>query len=625
MSRALRFTFWFFAAALAARAGYHIENVTYPAELRGGISAVTFTPKGTLVVATRFGEIWMRSTEGAWHRFARGLNEPMGLVADSESLVYVAHRPELLRCTDTDGNGTADTFDAIGGSWGLSQNYHEFFFGLRRDQAGNFFGAVSLESTGASAGDQNAVVPVTPQRGARDAAKLLEGTFHRSDMEWRGWAIEITADGKFVPVASGFRQPCGIGMSPEGELFYTDNQGDYKPSCGLLHVAPGDFHGHASSMKWDPGVKPADVTTEMLWRRYKAPAIVFPHGSMGVSSGEPTWDQSGGKFGPFGGQIFLGDFTKLVIRASLDRVAGAWQGACFPFLGHYDTPANVSGVPLAAGSVRSQFSPDGSLYLGETGGWGGGSDGLQRIVWDGRVTPEMRDVKLTARGFAVTFTRPMSAAALARLENFEITRFRFFYHWKYGSPWIDEAKIAVKEVRASADGLAAELVLAELKPGFVYELSVPALRTADNEPLANPLAYYTANRLVTGEIAIGGSTRLPLPNEESLGAKDSADLARTPDTIVAAGQKTYRMFCAACHQPDGRGLPGSQVANFVDDKTRLAKTDEQLLQTIANGSEAKGMPAFGVVLSTGQRRAVLSYLRATFGDKATGKDADAPN
>ncbi len=620
MSRATRCLFFFFVAALGAHAGYRIENVKYPAALRGGISAVTFTPRGTLVVATRYGEIWMRAPDGAWHRFARGLNEPMGLVADSENLVYVAHRPELLRAADTDGDGQADTFDALGGSWGLSQNYHEFFFGLRRDQAGNFFGAISLESTGANATDQHAVIPVTPQRGERNARNLLEGTFHRSDLSWRGWAIEITADGKFVPIANGFRQPCGVGLSPDGDLFLTDNQGDYKPSCGLLHVEAGDFHGHASSVKWEPGIDPASVTTEMLWKRYKPMAIVFPHGPMGVSSGEPSWDLTGGKFGPFGGQIFLGDFTKLIIRASLDRVAGAWQGACFPFLGRTDSPANVTGDKLAAGSVRGQFAPDGSYYLGETGGWGGGSDGLQRIVWDGKATPEVRDMKLTARGFALTFTQPMSAASLAKPENFEINRFKYFYHWKYGSPWIDEAKVAVKEIHASADGLTAELVLADLQPGYIYELSVPALRTAANEPLANPLAYYTANRLVTGEIAPGGYTRLPRPDEADIGAKDAGELAKTPDAIIAAGEKVYRLFCTACHQPDGRGLPGSQVANFVEDKTRLAKPDAQLLQTITTGSEAKGMPSFGVLLSPGQRRAALAYIRASFGVK----DTDGP-
>ena len=115
------------ALAPSLRAGYKIENIAYPAELRGGIASVAFTPGGTLVIATRYGEIWMRRTDGAWRLFARGLDEPMGLIADSERVVYVAHRPELLRATDTDGDGRADTFDAIVGKWGQTIKYHEFF------------------------------------------------------------------------------------------------------------------------------------------------------------------------------------------------------------------------------------------------------------------------------------------------------------------------------------------------------------------------------------------------------------------------------------------------------------------------------------------------------------------
>src|SRR5262249_28174969 len=154
--------------------------------------------------------------------------------------------------------------------------------------------------------------------------------------------------------------------------------------------------------KWAPGVDRAGITTEMLWRRYKPQAVAFPHGAMGLSAGEPVWDQSHGKFGPFDGQVFLGDFTAFVIRATLEKISGAWQGACFPFLGRYDTAATVSGDKLKAGSTRAVFAPDGSLYLGETGGWGGGADGLQRIVWDGKVTPEVRDVQLTDAGFRLT-------------------------------------------------------------------------------------------------------------------------------------------------------------------------------------------------------------------------------
>ena len=74
-----------------------------------------------------------------------------------------------------------------------------------------------------------------------------------------------------------------------------------------------------------------------------------------------------------------------------------------------------------------------------------------------------------------------------------------------------------------------------------------------------------------------------------------------------------RTFCVACHQPDGRGIPGG-AANFLDDTSRLAKPDRELMETIAMGNESKGMPPFGTTLSTAQRRAVLAYIRATFGE-----------
>lgn len=601
-----------------ASAAYRIERVPLTPELQGGISGVAFTPTGTLVVATRYGELWMQAADTKlWRRFARGLNEPLGIVADSDSVVYVAHKPELLRVADTDRDGRADDFQVINGSWGISQNYHEFFFGLRRDRAGNFYGALSLDSTA----DKLEIDP-GQARGVVDPTPVIGPSFHRSEVSYRGWAIKVMGDGKFVPLAPGVRQPNGVGLSPDDEMFVTDNQGDWKPSCGLTHVSKGDFLGHVSSVKWEPGYRPENVTPESMWRRYKGPAVVFPHGPMGVSSGEPVWDLTRGRFGPFGGQVFVGDFSSLIMRVSLEKVGGAFQGAVFPFIGRADLPGNVIGERLAPGSTRMAFGPDGSLYLGQTAGWGGGADGLQRVSWDGKVTPEIHDVRLTDRGFALTFTHAMDRASLARTENYEIGRFRFYYHVEYGSPWVDEARVAVRSVRPAADGRSVEVDLAELPVGFVYELSVPNLRVEGGMPLANPLAYYTANRLRSGEIAVGGTTRLPLPGELALGAKDAqGDRAATPDALVAAGEKVYRLYCVACHQADGRGIPGG-AASFVDDKTRLAKSDDELLQSISRGIEAKGMPAFGASVSRGQTRAVIAYLRATFGEKKP--DADKP-
>jgi mono/diheme cytochrome c family protein len=593
---------------LSLRAGYHVETVALPPELRGGISAVAFTPQGTLVLATRYGEIWMREVDAApWRKFAGGLDEPMGLVAESEEVVFVSHRPELLRIADTDGDQKADTFDALGGKWGQSNNYHEFFFGLRRDAAGNFYGAVSLDSSGGKE-------PPARTRGMRNATPAAKASFHGSGTPYRGWAVKITPTGEMIPFASGFRQPNGVGMSPDGELFMTDNQGDYKPSCGLLHVEFGDFHGHAESLKWEPQFVTGSLTPEKLWQRYKPPAVVFPHGALGVSTGEPIWDLTKGKFGPFGEQLFVGDFTNLVIRVELQKVGGAYQGVAFPFLGRSEDPDFSTGERLKQGGTRLAFAPDGSLYIGLTSGWGAGVNGLQRVTWDGNVPAEVKSLQLTERGFALVFTEPMDRAAVLGLAKSGLRSFRYYYHVEYGSPPIDETTLKISEVRAASNGLSAELIVPELKAGFVYEFDFSELRTRSGQALANPLAYYTANRLLTGEVSPGGTTRLPLPNEAALGAKEALnELAQTPEALIAEGKKVYSLFCAACHQADGRGIKGG-AASFVDDKSRLAKTDEQLLMSIVAGIETKGMPAFGSTLPKGQQRAVLAYLRAAFGD-----------
>ena len=210
----------------------------------------------------------------------------------------------------------------------------------------------------------------------------------------------------------------------------------------------------------------------------------------------------------------------------------------------------------------------------------------------------------------------MDRAKLQALANVGLRSFRYYYHAEYGSPPIDETTLKISEVRAAPDGLSAELIVPELKAGFVYEFDLSGLQTHAGQTLANPVAYYTANRLLTGEVAPGGTTRLPLPNEAALGAKAALnELAQTPEALVLEGKKVYSLFCAACHQADGRGVKGG-AASFVDDKTRLAKTDEELLTSIVGGIETKGMPAFGATLPKGQQRAVLAYLRAAFGDDA---------
>lgn len=366
------------------------------------------------------------------------------------------------------------------------------------------------------------------------------------------------------------------------------------------------------------------------------PSVVLPHGSIGGSPGEPVWDTTGGRFGPFAGQVFVGDFTKLISRIDLEKVAGEYQGACFPFLrdatgvaailssngaNNLTIPAGadgqkyfrdappLKGTRLRQGNMRLVFAPDGSLYIGQTTrGWAGG-DGLQRLVWTGERPVEIHTLRLTERGLALGFTVPMDRTRLAQAKSYQVERFRYLYHSAAGSPRVDQSKIEVVAVNASADGRRAELVLDQLDPGYIYKVEVEALRSESGVPVANPLGYYTVNRLHSGQTFTGPLSR-PLVAAARRPASDQVN--------VEEGRRVYLTFCVACHQADGRGggIPGFAAADFVGDKTRLAKTDEVLLATIASGIEAKGMPPFGQVLSNYERRDVLAFIREAFGSKA---------
>lgn len=80
-----------------------------------------------------------------------------------------------------------------------------------------------------------------------------------------------------------------------------------------------------------------------------------------------------------------------------------------------------------------------------------------------------------------------------------------------------------------------------------------------------------------------------------------------------AGKAIYMTFCMACHQADGKAMGGALGANFVEDETRLSKTDEQLLASIEKGIEGTTMIAWGSQLDEQKRKDVLAYIRATYG------------
>jgi hypothetical protein len=225
------------------------------------------------------------------------------------------------------------------------------------------------------------------------------------------------------------------------------------------------------------------------------PPIWLPHVRMGQSSSGIICDTSGGKFGPFAGQMFVGDqHHSNIARCSLETVGGRMQGVAFPFK-----------YGFASGIVPMKQAPDGSFWVGGTNrGWGSVGPkefALERLVWTGKTPFEMLDVKVKADGFEVTFTEPVDKKLAADPANYGMESYSYIYRAEYGSPEVDQAKQTIKSATVSADGKKVKLVVDNMKVGSIHELHVEKLANEKGEKLVHAVAYYTLWAMPKGESA----------------------------------------------------------------------------------------------------------------------------
>jgi hypothetical protein len=447
------------------------------------------TPDGRLLICTRRGEIWSVHNPTAedlskieFKLYARGLHEALGLRVVNDREIVIAQRPELTRVRDTDGDGVADEFTTICDRWGVSGDYHEYAYLGPREKDGSYTITLNVGFGGGVDGGNT------------------------GKARYRGWALRIKPDGAMIPYAVGLRSPNGVGANIEGDLFYCDNQGEWVATCKMHHLRPGDFYGHPVGLRWLRGSPlegkwPETAPNGLLYDGgvgqsgksgmppLNPPCIWFPYGKMSQSNSEPIGDSTGGKFGPFAGQMFVGDQTKAnIMRIALEKVKGQYQGACFFFRSGFDCGIN-----------RLCWGPDGSLFVGMTNrGWGSvgpKSHGLQRLVWTGEVPLEIYSMFLTPTGFELTFTKPLEPATADRVAAYSMQSYTYNYFSTYGSPEVDRKAVTVQSVKLSADRKKVVLEVPGLAVGRVYELVLEGVRGEGGEPVLHPQAYYTLNNL----------------------------------------------------------------------------------------------------------------------------------
>jgi hypothetical protein len=341
--------------------------------------------------------------------------------------------------------------------------------------------------------------------------------------------MRITPDGKMEPWATGVRSPCGLGMI-DGELIYADNPGDWVGTGGIWHLKKGSFVGHPAGLRWAslPGspvtltkeqfnskiderrekvdgryVKPENMADEkdpdLLFEMKKEfpelilPAVMLPHGVLGISNSEIVTTETEGKFGPFEGQLLIGDQGQSkIMRVALEKINGEYQGVAFDFR-----------TGFQSGILRMSWGHDGSLFVGETNrGWGSAgttNSGVQRLVWTGNVPMEMKTVHAMPDGFEIEFTKPVNKEIANNLDSYSGRSFIYKYHPVYGSPTVNEEPLNIKGVKVSADGIKVRLLIDNMRQYYLHQINLNGMLSADGIAVLHPVAYYTLNNIPAGE------------------------------------------------------------------------------------------------------------------------------
>ncbi len=454
---------------------YPIFTLPIPSSVVLEVGGLEMMPDDKLAASSRRGDIYTfdnpfsdNPEEIAATEYARGLHEVLGLAA-KDGYLYATQRCEVSRLKDENDDGRADTIETVGDGWEITGDYHEYAFGSKFDRDGNIW-----------------------------VVLCLTGSFN-SNCLYRGWCVRVTPDGKTIPTCSGIRSPGGIGMNAAGDVFYTDNQGPWNGTSKLSWLRPGSFQGHPGGNRWYDstdaiGPRPKDpqsgsriMSEAKKIPEYEPPCVLFPYKKMGQSASGVACDTSGGKFGPFEGQLFVGDQTfSTVMRVFLEKINGHYQGVCFPFREGFDS-----------GTLALLMTDNGKMFVGGTNrGWGsrGGKPfSLQRLDWSGKVPFEVHEMRAKPDGFELTFTHPVDPATAEDVKSYRLPTYTYIFQAAYGSPEVDHTEAKIQRAEVADDGRTVRLFVEGLQEGHIHELHLDGIRSAAGLPLLHKQAYYTLN------------------------------------------------------------------------------------------------------------------------------------
>lgn len=417
----------------------------------GRMVVASWDPEGTIYIVENYTDHNPQNIRIT--PIAKGLAEPLGIKVVGDE-IYVMQKQELTRLVDDDGDGIIDRYMVVANDWSVTDNFHEFSFGLEyRD--GYFYAtlATAILPGGASAS------PQAPDRGT--AMRI-----HRE-----------TGEVQFL--AHGLRTPNGIGAGVDNQLFISDNQGDWLPANKIVELTPGAWYGSRSVN--------FEATKYLIETK---PVVWLPQDEIGNSPSEP----GPLNIGPYQNQMVHGDVTHGGLkRVYAERVNGRLQGVVFRFSQGFE-----------AGINRLDWAPDGSLIVGGVGNPGNWSQpdklwhGLQRLVYNNHSAFEMLSVSARSNGFEIEFTEPLAAGENISAEDFLIQQWYYEPTAEYGGPKKGLEELVITRFSISDDRTKVAFVLPGLKENHVvYFRIVRPFQSQFYHELWTTEAWYTLNAIPT--------------------------------------------------------------------------------------------------------------------------------
>jgi cytochrome c oxidase subunit 2 len=99
---------------------------------------------------------------------------------------------------------------------------------------------------------------------------------------------------------------------------------------------------------------------------------------------------------------------------------------------------------------------------------------------------------------------------------------------------------------------------------------------------------------------------------EAVTPNQIADMSWDMDALMAKGEEVYGKACAACHQPNGQGIPGA-FPGLVGTDIVMGDIGAHI-DIVVNGKTGTAMQAFKDQLSPEEIAAVVTYERNAWGN-----------